>query len=308
MNSSAKAAVRWLSRLVVCLAVPIPSALASSALVLPYPPDMGTVPAVTFDVEGRPIGRSEFSMRKEADGHYSLTVTMRISDGAQNRIEAVLQPLEPEQDGLRVLIERSQSFSADGSPMTLLVIDHEAGFASCTPPGVSPEASPRLALPADDRVLNVPMHLLLLPLARGEVERIRFQLFVCRGGARLYDFIALRGGPTREIEGRRIVEVRYGPDLGRMMSWVASRMLPRLSFWFDEHADGAYMAHRMPIYSKGPDILVAREGIGPVSLGLRQAATDVAAQGPRANPPAPQPAHLPSAVSSPPPADSGLPR
>jgi hypothetical protein len=75
------------------------------------------------------------------------------------------------------------------------------------------------------------------------------------------------GGRVIEGEGGRIVEVRYGPDLGKIMSWVASRLLPKLSVWFDANADGSYVGHRIPIYADGPDILVIREGIPPEAIG-----------------------------------------
>lgn len=243
---------------------------ARSGLLLPYPPEVGRVPAVTFDSAGRRVGDSEFWFEARDDGHFSLHVSMAIRDGARNQVQAEFESVRSggrELPHLRVLTERSQSFDADGRAMTALFIDHTARVASCTPPKGSSEKATRIALPEDDRVANAPIHLLLLPLVRGEVDRVRFQLFVCRGGARLYDFVALPTGPPRVVGDRSIVEIRYGPDLGRFMSWVASRMLPRLSFWFDTMHDGTYVGHRMPLYYKGPDILMLREGMTPGALG-----------------------------------------
>jgi hypothetical protein len=242
---------------------------SKSSLVLPFPPDTGRVPAVTFDTSGQAVGQSEFAFVSEGETRFLMRVDMRIEGGAHNRTSAALERIvvaSGETPLLRLLTEQSQSFEADGTPMTLLRVDHESGFASCTPPEGSSEAAAVLALPADDRVANVPMNLLFLPIARGEVERIRFQLFVCRGGAKFHEFVAFAGPGSRGGQGQ-IIEVRYGPDLGNVMSWVASRVMPRLSFWFDTNRNGAYVAHRMPIYSRGPEIVMIRDGVTPPELG-----------------------------------------
>ena len=49
-------------------------------------------------------------------------------------------------------------------------------------------------LPPDDRVANTTMSLLFQPLIEGREERIEFQAFLCRGGARLMNFVALANG------------------------------------------------------------------------------------------------------------------
>ncbi len=266
-----RALAGWLPLMfAVALCVLPQSAGAESSLLLPFPPELGPVPATTFDAVGREIGRSEFSLEAIDEDHFELLVTMRIDGGAHTRVRAVFEAVpdganaEPR---LRMLTERSQSFEVDGTPMTLLEIDHVAGTASCTPPADSADVPSTLSLPTDDRVANTPMHLLFLPIIRGEVERIRFQLFVCRGGATLHDFVALAGGPPVTRDGRTIQEIRYGPDLGRWVSWVASRVLPKLSFWFDTSHRGEYVAHRMPLYSKGPEILMIRSGVEFPALG-----------------------------------------
>jgi hypothetical protein len=242
---------------------------SKSSLVLPFPPDTGRVPAVTFDVRGRPVGRSELAFEAQDARRFLLRVEMRIEGGPHNRTHAELERIllpDEQPPRLRLLTEQSQSFAADGTPMTLLHIDHQAGVARCTPPEGSDEEPAELPLPADDRVANVPMNLLFLPIARGEVKRIRFQLFVCRGGPKLHEFVAF-AGPRKKGGQGRIIEVRYGPDLGNVLSWMASRVLPRLSFWFDTQQNGAYVGHRMPIYSRGPKIVVLRDGVAPSQIG-----------------------------------------
>jgi hypothetical protein len=269
MRRSTPRTAAWggLVSLTLCLAPLLGD--SKSSLVLPFPPDTGRIPAVTFDTRGRAIGQSEFAFEARDESHFLMRVDMRIEGGAQNRTHAELERIAQvgdEPPRLRLLIEQSQSFEADGTPMTLLRVDHVTGLASCTPPAGSSDAAVVLALPADDRVANVPMNMLFLPIARGEVERIRFQLFVCRGGARFYKFVAFAG--PRSHDGKsQIIEVRYGPDLGKLMSWVASRVMPRLSFWFDTNRNGAYVAHRMPIYSRGPEIVMIRDGVEPPELG-----------------------------------------
>jgi hypothetical protein len=166
---------------------------------------------------------------------------------------------------LRILRERSQSFDPEGKPLVILSIDHEKGEASCTPPEGQKGKPSILSLPSPDRVVNVPLNLLFQPLGRGEVERIETQAFFCLGGARLMGFTG-RLAVEREAtnpDGRRIREIRYGPDGKNLFSWAAKAFAPKISFWMDLDAPGAYVAHRMPLYSKGPVVYVIADGIEP---------------------------------------------
>jgi hypothetical protein len=38
-------------------------------------------------------------------------------------------------------------------------------------------------------------------------------------------------------------------------------MIPRLSFWFDPTTPTPWLAYRLPLYSKGPEVLVVRDGV-----------------------------------------------
>jgi hypothetical protein len=90
---------------------------------------------------------------------------------------------------------------------------------------------------------------------------VNFQFFMCRGGPRLLDFearVAARNGSKR---GGNLVEVRYGPDFGAVVSLIAQGLIPQLSFWFDPDAQDAWIAHRLPLYSKGPEVFVIRDGV-----------------------------------------------
>jgi hypothetical protein len=45
---------------------------------------------------------------------------------------------------------------------------------------------------------------------------------------------------------------------------MAGSWLPQFSFWLD--GEGNYLAHRIPLYSQGPEVLVVRHGISPLTL------------------------------------------
>jgi hypothetical protein len=237
-------------------------ARAEPQLVLPHPPQFGNVPASTYDLDGHRIGRATLSLERRDDG----TVRIELRSGADSGAPSIAAHAElapaPDGSGLVLLREQSQSTDAEGRALELLHVDHVRGEGSCTSPDGE---TARVPLPPDERVANVPLNLLFLPLVREEAKQIRFQYFLCRGGPRVMDFLAL--AVASKLPGhRRAVEVRYGPDLGRVVSWFASLVLPKLSFWFEANADNAYLAHRMPLFSKGPEVLVARDGIDPTAL------------------------------------------
>ena len=232
------------------------------------------ITATTFDPSGHAVGSSSFEIEALAEGLRTMTVKLGIDAGGENVSEVTLAPIsagsaglaDPATGGMRIVEERSQSTRTDGVRLDLLVIDHVAGRASCIPDTGGPERARLLDLPDRDRVVNVPMQLLFQPLVNGEVEEVRFQIVLCTDGPKLQDMIAVRG-PRLEREGRAVVEIRYGPDFGKAVAWFASRLLPSFSFWFDSK-DGAYLGHRMPLYSKGPEILLVRSGLTPSDLGI----------------------------------------
>jgi hypothetical protein len=110
------------------------------------------------------------------------------------------------------------------------------------------------------------MNLLFLPLVHGKVDKVEFQFFLCRGGPKLMDFVATVSERSSNSGPYDIVEVRFGPDLGATVSWLASPLIPKLSFWFDASTDGSYLAHRIPLYSQGPDVTIVRKGLSPRML------------------------------------------
>lgn len=260
--------------MLVALPLAPASALAESSLALRAGEPLEAIGATTFDERGRAIGRSSFEAWTEDDGSRRIKVTMGTDAGGRNVSQAILAPVAgglagtPPTAGLelRVVEERSQSTTAEGRTLPLLVIDHRAGRVSCYDEGESESGGRHLEIGGDDRVVNVPMQLLFDPLVRGDIDAVRFQIAACNDGPVLHDMIAVRG-KTRTRVGRKVVEIEYGPDFGETVAWFASRLLPSFSFWFDADT-GAYLGHRMPLHRKGPEITLVRQGLTPPEIGI----------------------------------------
>ena len=245
------------------LAVATGPARADSELSLPYPAVFGKIPAATFDASQRRVGDADLQIEKLDDGTVRIYSESTVDGGARAIATAVLVPTA---DGtaLRPISQGSRAFDSEGKPLAVMKIDHRAGEGSCARPnedgsGMSIE---RLALPENDRVANVPLNLLFDPLVRGDASTVNFQILLCRSGPRLMDFQArvVENKKGRE-RNEHLVEVRYGPDLGSVVSLFAQAIVPRLSFWFDPASPIPWLAHRMPLYTNGPEVLVVRQGV-----------------------------------------------
>jgi hypothetical protein len=230
---------------------------AESAFEFDYPSRFGRVPAATYDDEGNRIGAADLLIERQDDGKVRIFTLSGRDDGARTVASALFAPTKPGRS-MRLVRQESRSFDADGRPLGLLELDHVAGIGSCTGPDGGTRVT--LPLPREDRVVNVPMNLLFLPLVRGEVSSLQFQLFLCREGARLMDFEAWVAEDA-DAAAARLVEVGYGPDFGGIVSLVARNFVPELTFWFDRSKPHDWMGHRMPLYSGGPEVLVLRDGV-----------------------------------------------
>lgn len=245
-----------------------PSARADSTLVLPYPKKLGRIPAETYDQEtGRHLGEAWIRMSAVEGGGIRLEGRSGIESGASTHVMAEMAPAA---DGLRILRQRSRSVDPDGNPMGVLEIDHAAGVGSCTnaPQNGQPPVHQTIELPEEDRVANVPLNLLFQPLVHGERDEIHFQILLCREGPRIVSAVARvkdrngAGGPG----GAELVRIQYELALPWLLARMVKRWLPHLSFWFDPSDGGAWIGHEMPLYSKGPTVLVVRNDVKPAEL------------------------------------------
>jgi hypothetical protein len=231
---------------------------AESGLLLEYPPVVGTVPAATYDLARHQVGKAHLVLERLDNGHLRMLSDSGFTAGVRTVVTAELAPVDGS-GKLRPTLQESRSFDPDGSPRGVLSIDHRSGKASCRGPDGALVGE--LALPPDDRVANVPLNLMFLPLVRGEAEELRFQIFLCGGGPRLLDFVAnIAPGSQSGDDSGHLIEVRYGPDFG-LATLVARSFVPKLSFWFDAEAPHDWMAHRLPLYGEGPEVFVVRDGV-----------------------------------------------
>lgn len=244
------AALLW----VAGLSIPLPAA-ARSALRIEAPVSYGKIPAATYDMDRTQVGNAGIFIEKNEDGSVIMSLDEGFTRGARTLVRARLEPVG---DGMLAPVhQESRSFDTDGTPLGVLTVDHKASLATCT----SPQGEVReVSLPEGDRVANSTLNLLLLPLVRGELQEIDFQLFFCGGGAKLVDFVANLAPASRRHGAGEVVEVRYGPDFG-FASLVARSFVPKLSVWFESSAPYKWLAHRLPLYSGGPEVFVIRNGV-----------------------------------------------
>jgi hypothetical protein len=247
----------------VALLISIEPVWADSELMLPYPASYGTIPAATFDTGRQRIGDANLKVEKHEDGTVHILAESGVDGGARTIASATLAPII-DTNLLRPVFQQSRSYGAENEPIGVMNIDHSTGEAICIRPDSDGEGmrTQRVPLPTNDRIANVPLNLLFDPLVKGDVSTVDFQILLCRGDAKLVDFqakVVRRDDGTDGSE--QLVEVRYGPDFGSLFSLLAKAVVPRLSFWFDPASSSPWIAHRMPLYTDGPEVLVVRQGI-----------------------------------------------
>ncbi len=248
----------------LCLApwlLPARAARAESELRLSYPEVFGTVPASTYDTERHRVGAAHLVIEKLDNQDVRIFAESGFDGGARNVATALFEPSR-DRRSLQPVLQEQKTFLGDGSLRSTLLVDHRTRVATCSRANASGMAVERIDLPVHDRVANVAMTLLFEPLVRGDAPRTDFQLFLCEGGARVIDFEAhVERRDTGAHGPGSLVEVRYRPDLGPIGSFVAEQLVPQLSFWFDPTSATPWLAHRLPLYSKGPEVMVVREGV-----------------------------------------------
>jgi len=231
---------------------------AESSFILAQPLAYGRVAAATYDESGERIGGADLEIERLESGRVRVRSESGRHLGAQTVATAELAPVESPA-GLKLLFEESRSLDADGRALGVLSVDHVRRVARCE--DANGNMVSELELPDADRVVNVPMNLFFQPLVTGEEQSLEFQLFLCRPQARLVDFEAW----AVRHQGDGPIEVRYGPDFG-VASLLARQVAPKLSFWFEPSAPHPWMAHRLPLYSGGPEVLVVRDDVPSASI------------------------------------------
>jgi hypothetical protein len=244
-------------------------ARAESALRLPYPSEYGKIAAATYDTDHNRVGDAHILIEKVDGGRVRMTIESGIDDGPHTVATAELEPV----DGgalLQLVKQESRSTDAAGVDLGILKIDHENAVASCEKGGSGDMKTQLLMLPELDRVANVPLNLLFQPLVAGDSESMSFQLLICRFGARLVDIDAhVVSRPGDGQTANRFVEIESQPNFGKFVSFVAGNLMPRLSFWFDPRRSSPWIAHRVPLYSKGPEVFVIRDTVAAAWLASR---------------------------------------
>lgn len=236
---------------------------ADSELMLPYPAIYGKIPAATFDTGRHRIGDADLEVEKLEDGTVRIFAESGVDGGARTIATATLAPII-DTNLLRPIFQQSHSFDANNEELGTMSIDHRIGEATCRFPHSTGEGmrTQRVPLPEHDRVANVPLNLLFDPLIKGDASTVDFQILLCRSDAKLVDFKARVVRRDDGADGsEHLVEVRYGPDFGAFFSLLANAVVPRLSFWFDPASPSPWIAHRMPLYTDGPEVFVVRQGI-----------------------------------------------
>lgn len=242
------------------------AASATSALLLPVPQRYGTFPAATYDSQGKRVGDAHMVIEKVDGDQVRMLGESGIDGSARNVVTARFQFVDGGH-ALRLLKQTSRSWDASGRALGELSIDHQRGLGICDPPQGSDEHEKTLKLPTPDRIANIPINLLFLPLAMGTKTEVDFEVFLCSGKPRVLKAKATVARHVKTEDGlRNIVEVRYDLDLGPMLSRLARPFLPKVAVWFDPKDPEAWLAHRMPLFAKGPTVMVVRAGVPPPEL------------------------------------------
>ncbi len=266
MRPFARSLPRLACSLLVGLALLLPEiGLADSIVRLRLNGELGGIQAGTYDELGNRVGKAELSMTKLENGRVRIRSYSGLQEnGASQEAIAELLPVGHEGE-YKLAFQTSEARDAQGRSLGLMRIDHRRRTAECGVAEYLDDEPVEVRLPLRDKVVNVPLNLLFQPLVVGEKEEIDFQFLLCRGGARIVDATARIADDG--VAAKPAVEVRYRLDFGPILSRLAAPFMPRLSFWFDMSQDGRWLGHRLPLYSKGPTVMVVRDGFDGLVFG-----------------------------------------
>lgn len=245
------------------------AAHAESALRLPVPNQFGVVPASTYDRQGRRVGDATLAVEKLDDGNVRMFAQSGFDGAARNVVSALLVPTD-DGSALQLVEQTSRSFDGTGSPLGVLTVDHRAAMGRCEPPAGNGKKIKTIELSDRDKVANIPVNLLFLPLARGQREKVDFEILLCSRGPKVVKARAEVGRRVRTEDGLRdIVEIHYEMDFGPVLSRLAKPFVPKVAVWFDPETPDGWLAHRMPLFAKGPTVMVVRTGVPPAVLDAK---------------------------------------
>ena len=254
--------------LLLAVAAPDAPARAESSLRLPLPAVFGPIPSATYNDAGKKLGEARLDVLKLPTGNVYLLASGSITGAEAMVLSTELAPT-PDGAALRPLWQMSHAYDKAGNSLGVMFIDHEKEEAFCAHEDGNPAPPDRLPVPQPDRVAHVPLNLLFLPLAKGETTEIKFQFLLCALGPRFVDAKATVARTIPQRDGKSpLVEVRYELDLNPVLATLARPFLPRFAFWFDPLARDPWVAHRMPLASKGPAVLIVRTAFLPATLGV----------------------------------------
>lgn len=240
-------------------------AQAESSVELPWPSSFGEIEAKTYDRRGRHVGRATFVQTRLEEGGLLLEATSNIQNSASTRYLAEMKS-SGDESSLRLTRQESHSHDEKGRSLGILTIDHSAGVIICEPPTWSGDTQTiQVKLPQVDRVVNVPLHLLFLRLIDKQQKEIAFQIAACRPEPKLYNAVAKIANGFGS--NNSLIEVSYRVVLGRWNK-LASPFIPVFSVWFDREKKNSWIGHRVPLYTKGPTVLILRNEFKPEDIGI----------------------------------------
>lgn|GEM_PF-6893281 len=241
---------RLVALLPVAAALAAHGASGASALLVPEPASFAAIRARIHAEGGAVVGSHEIESVRRADGTLYVRSEAWLGGRSVNLREAVLERAPAGGGRYRPVWQHERMATGVEGEDVELEIDHAASSLACR----RGEGTVRsLALPEGETIGNVVATLALQPLAAGAVERLRFQLAVCRTAPRLVDVEA-----RVERRGDGAVEIGWRYQLGWMLAPLAW-LLPEVRVWLGARPPHDWLGSRVPLHLDGPQVTVVRE-------------------------------------------------